>query len=129
MKRVLFLWGPVLLVMAVIFVASSVPNLRRLPGDMSDHTGHFLAYAGLSLVCLRALAGARWAGVTWSRAAAAWLISVLYGVSDELHQRFVPGRFAALDDIAADALGAATAGVVVVLLAGLLARRRRERAV
>ena len=129
MNRVLLLWGPVLLVMAVIFGASSVPNLRRLPGDISDHTGHFLAYAGLALVCLRALAGARWAGVTWSRAAGAWLISVLYGVSDELHQRFVPGRFAALDDLVADALGAATAGGLVVLLAGVLARHRREREV
>ena len=129
MRPALFLWGPVGLVMAVIFAGSSIPNLERLPGDISDHTGHFVAYAGLAAVCVRALAGARWAGVTAGRAAAAWLVSVAYGVSDEWHQRFVPGRTAAVDDLLADALGAAAAGVVLVLFAQLIVRRRGERAV
>jgi VanZ family protein len=119
----------VVLVMALIFAGSSIPNLKRLPGDISDHTGHFLAYAGLAAVGVRALAGARWAGVTAGRAAAAWLLSVVYGVSDELHQRFVPGRTATVDDLVADALGAAAAGLVLVLAAQRLVKRRGERAV
>jgi hypothetical protein len=35
MRRV-WLWGPVALQMAVIFTASSIPNLRRLPGGVPD---------------------------------------------------------------------------------------------
>ena len=34
------------------------------------------------------------------------IIVVLYGVSDEVHQMFVPGRTAALDDVVADTIGA-----------------------
>jgi VanZ family protein len=127
--RALFLWGPVVLVMALIFAGSSIPHLERLPGDISDHTGHFLAYAGLAAVCVRALAGARWAGVNGGRAAVAWLMSIVYGISDELHQRFVPGRTATVDDLMADGFGAAAACVVLVLSAQLIVRRRGERAV
>jgi VanZ family protein len=36
----------------------------------------------------------------------AWLVTVLYAASDELHQAFVPGRNASLMDIGIDALGA-----------------------
>jgi VanZ family protein len=36
----------------------------------------------------------------------AWLLTVLYAASDELHQAFVPGRNASLIDIGIDALGA-----------------------
>ncbi len=40
--------------------------------------------------------------------AALWavLISVLYGISDEIHQAFVPGRTPRLLDVGMDALGA-----------------------
>jgi VanZ family protein len=115
--------------MAAIFAASSVPNLTRLPGDVDDHTAHFAAYAVLAGVCLRALAGGAWRGVTWRRAAGAWLLTVAYGVSDELHQIAVPGRFAAFDDVIADALGAAAAGVTVLVVAAILGQRRQGRAV
>jgi VanZ family protein len=127
--RALSLWGPVLFVMALIFGASSVPNLTRLPGGISDHTGHFAAYAVLSAVCLRALAGGRWRGVTWRQAAASWGLSVGYGATDEWHQRFVQGRFATVDDWIADALGAAAAALALVLVATVLGRRREDRAV
>lgn len=50
----------------------------------------------------------------------AWSLSVLYGLSDEVHQLFVPGRVFDLGDWLADAGGAG----VVVLAWGLLSRRR-----
>jgi VanZ family protein len=34
-----------------------------------------------------------------------------YGVSDEFHQRFVPGRTADVRDVAADAIGASAAAL------------------
>jgi VanZ family protein len=65
---------------------------------MSDKTGHFLAYGGLGMLVLRAVAGARWGGVNANTSFAAWGITAAYGVSDEFHQRFVVGRTAAVDD-------------------------------
>lgn len=110
--------------MAVIFVASSLPNLTRLPGGISDKTGHFAGYALLGGLVLRALARSRWQGVTRWAALQAWGICLVYGASDELHQWFVPGRSTAFDDWLADAAGAAFAVTVVRLVAGAIGRGR-----
>ena len=115
--------------MALIFRVSSIPTLGRLPGGFSDHTAHFAAYAVLGALLLRALADGRWAGVTRRRAVFAWGLSVVYGVTDEFHQWFVPGRFAALDDLVADALGAAAAIALAGAAAALVERRHARREV
>jgi hypothetical protein len=45
------------------------------------------------------------------------LLAVGYGVTDEIHQSFVPGRFASVGDLVADAIGAALgAGLVAYLV-------------
>jgi VanZ family protein len=110
--------------MAAIFAVSALPS-APLPSGMSDTTGHWLAYAGLALVTGRAVAG----GVrplTARQAAVTFLIAAVYGLTDEFHQRFVPGRSADVRDILADAGGAATAAGL--LLAWDIIRRRRARA-
>ena len=122
MRRWLWVWGPAILQMAVIFTLSAIPNLKELPGGISDFTGHFIGYGLLGALMVRALAGARWAGVTAGGAAQAWVASAAYGVSDELHQHFVPGRSTSAIDWVADALGAAVAIVAIVLVASRLRR-------
>lgn len=100
-----WLWGPVVLQLAIIFAASSIPNLTHLPGDISDKSGHSIGYAMLAGVLLRALAGGRLQGVTWKRVLATIALSTLYGVTDEFHQLFVPGRSADPYDVLADCVG------------------------
>ncbi len=112
LRTPLLLWGPVVVQMAAIFIASSIPNLRELPGGMSDKSGHGIGYGLLGAVLLRALAGGRLRGVTWGRAMAAILVATAYGVSDEFHQSFVPGRTPDILDVAADSVGAALAVAV-----------------
>jgi VanZ family protein len=102
--------------MAAIFVASSIPDVGPLPGDVSDKTGHSLAYAVLALLVVYALADGRLSGVTLRTTLLAIVIASLYGASDELHQRFVPGRSAELLDVRADAIGA-TMGAALARLA------------
>lgn len=103
-----FLWGPVVLQMAVIFAVSSIPNLGA-PPVVSDKSGHAIGYGILGAVLLRALAGGRLKGVTWATAAAAVILAALYGASDEFHQSFVPGRTPDVFDVLADGTGAALA--------------------
>lgn len=113
-------WGPVLVAMAAIFAASSVPNLTRIPGNVSDKVAHFVGYAVLGVLALRAVSGVRWRGVTLRSALVAWGVCVVYGATDEFHQWFVPGRSTSLDDWIADAAGAAVAiGLVLVAARGL----------
>ncbi len=106
----LVLWIPVAVYMAAIFYASS---LSVLPGPVgywfSDTLLHMACYGGLALFTLRALAGGKWAGVHAGVALAAWLIAVLYGVTDEWHQMYVPGRTPELRDLVNDAIGALAA--------------------
>ena len=116
------LWGPVVLQMGLIFAASSVPNLQALPGGMPDWFGHGVGYALLGALALRAFAGGRWTGVTAQAVVAAALLAALYGVTDELHQTLVPGRTAAVSDVAAD-----VAGAVLAVTAGWSWRRLSPR--
>jgi VanZ family protein len=116
-----WLWAPVVLQLALIFAASSIPNLQQLPGGMSDKSGHSIGYALLALVLLRAFARGRLSGITWSGGLAAIVLATMYGVSDEWHQSFVPGRSPDSYDVVADCVGATT-GVALGLLAGALQR-------
>lgn len=101
-------WGPVLACMAAIFLVSGTSD-AQVPGGLSDKAGHFIAYAGLGLMAVRAVAGGLPARITWRVAAAAFAIAAGYGISDEIHQSFVPGRMPDVYDVIADAAGALTA--------------------
>src|SRR5215212_11635254 len=88
---------------------------------MSDKSGHSIGCALLGVALLRAFAGGRLGGVTWRAALAAIVLATTYGVSDEWHQSFVPGRSPDRYDVVADCVGA-TVGVALALLAGAVQR-------
>ena len=113
LARVLWIWGPAIALMVAIFGASSIPDLQTSPAGLSDKTVHALVYGLLGALVLRAVTRAEWAGVTLVAALAATLISGLYGVTDELHQGFVPGRTTEALDMVADVVGASGAAGVI----------------
>ena len=96
--------------MAMIFVLSSFSTLPSPPGGLSDYHAHFAAYAGLGVVTTRAL-GKGLRDIAWRVVAGAIVISTVYGLSDECHQLFVPGRTFDLLDLAADAVGSMAGAV------------------
>lgn len=73
--------------------------------------GHFIEY--LILGCLTT----GWAGDIWKRYSfrASLLICVLYAVSDEVHQLFVPGRAGLISDVLLDS-AASLVGIAVVAI-------------
>jgi VanZ family protein len=108
--------------MTLIFSVSSMAHPPS-PRQVSDKTQHALAYAGLATLALRATAGGRLRGITAPAMLTAWIVASVYGLSDELHQHYVPGRSAEVGDAAADALGAAIA-VLVAGAFGIIVRSR-----
>ena len=66
---------------------------------------HVAAYAGLGVLTARALAKGLRDVSRGARCCGAIVISSLYGVSDEYHQLFVPGRTFDVLDMLADAIG------------------------
>jgi VanZ family protein len=118
----LSLWAPVAAYMALIFGLSSMSS-PPAPPNVWDKLLHAGAYGALALVTLRATAGGRLVGITGRAVVAAWAITTLYGLSDEVHQWFVPQRSAEGLDIVADALGAAVA-LGAAQVAGIILRSR-----
>ena len=108
------LWLPVIIQMGLIFYFSSQPAgspaLERFPTPPGF--GHLVGYALLGLLLYRALYGSL---LGWNLIAArnTFIIGVLYAVSDELHQLFVPGRHASAADVGIDAAGILLALLVV----------------
>lgn len=119
-------WGRWALVggwMAVIFALSAQPQLPHVIPSMlasvQDVLGHFAAYAVLGGLLHWALSGM---GV---KRPALWalLIVLLYALSDEFHQAFVPNRHPDPFDVATDVVGAGAALLLLNLRRSLLLRR------
>lgn len=118
-------WGPAWAVMAAIFAASSLSQPPAAAAAVDDGVWHGLGYGLLAALLLRGLAAARLEAVTGRAALLAAALATSYGVTDELHQWFVPGRTAEWSDLAADAAGAAAASGAG-LWGARVARGRRE---
>lgn len=102
-----------------IFAVSAVPG-SGLPGGFSVQA-HFLEYGILAMLIYRALETDRPAVST---ALLAIAIASAYGVSDEIHQAFVPLRTPDVRDWLVDTAGA-VAGVALMLALSRSAGRRR----
>ena len=103
MRERLKRWWPALLWAATLFLLSSRTHLPSLPpGLLSwDKLQHCTAYAVGGAALAHALRGGPRRPWPWAAA----LLGSLYGVSDEVHQHFVPGRNSDWHDWLADTLG------------------------
>jgi len=102
--------------MAAIFYVSSLSDPAIPTG--SDKPLHWLAYFGLAVLVVRAVAGGLPGRIDAWTAAIAILMTAGYAVTDEVHQMFVPGRSAEMLDLLADVAGA-IAGTVACWVWGL----------
>ncbi len=90
-----------LAVAAAIFYLSSRPALPAPPlFPHQDKVFHFLEFAGLGLMIF--LNRDSWGG---RPVPVMILLLLVYALSDEVHQSFVPGRDCSAADLAADAAG------------------------
>lgn len=108
-------WLPVYLYLILIFYLSSqsvIPASATLAERfyIRPYLQHVLIYTGLALTIHRA--------TNYSKNNSNFLVvfsTTLYGLTDEIHQHFVPGRTFELLDIGMDFLGA----VLALILIGL----------
>jgi len=114
-------WVPPIAMAALIFVLSAQPDLRFVPDAGLDFVvrkvGHMGIFGILALLLLRAAAISGWPR-PW-----AWAIvlTILYAITDELHQGVVGGRTQAAADVGFDA-----AGALIAIVAGHTLRSRRR---
>jgi len=105
---VIRLWLPVAVYMAVIYYGATMPAVPAPVGHyFSDTVLHAGGYTLMATLVLRATAGGTRRGMTAGAMLAAFVISMLHGLSVEWIQMYVPTRFAEWRDIWNDAAGAA----------------------
>lgn len=98
-------WWPVILMVFLIFLASSIPG-DQMPyaGDWDFSVkkgGHMTGYALLALSLMRGQKRREKINFVLALVGCG-----LYALSDEFHQSFVPGRNAAWMDVGIDLMGA-----------------------
>lgn len=101
----------------LLYYVSSISSFPvEPPFEYFDKLVHFCLYSGLSGVVAIGLQQAK------HKYSAKMLImipvafSALYGITDEVHQLFVPSRTFAFGDMLADAFGALAAAVLLLLV-------------
>jgi VanZ family protein len=117
-------WLAVIAWAAMIFLASSQQGLAVSDDPGVDRplrqVAHIGVYGVLTVLLAWCLTGRRYP--TPRLAIVAGVVALLYGVSDEWHQTLVPTRTGRAEDLIWDALGAAIA-VAVIVLVGTAIRR------
>jgi VanZ family protein len=118
-------WLPAIAWAALIFALSAQPNLRFATDDALDFVvrkaGHMAVFAILALLTWRSVAA-----TTASRRPWAWALAltVLYAITDEIHQGAVSGRHPSPADVGIDAAGATIAVLAALSVAAVRTRGR-----
>ena len=104
----------------LIFYLSSQPSIETpalFPGQ--DKLFHLIAFGILGFLAMGSRPPAHTIKQVWQVA----LAVMLYGILDELHQYWVPGRSADVYDAIADTLGGLLGAWAMYYLAGILHRQ------
>ncbi len=111
-------WLPVIVWCGLIFFQSAFPPPEQVPRwPHFDKLLHFGAYGLLAALICRALnTAALFHGKPVRLITCGIVLTTLYGLSDEWHQSFVPGRSAELADLLADFAGALVGSTICVKL-------------
>lgn len=116
MKTQLSRWLPLVLILALIFILSANQDpYRLLPFETPFEKwlsiiGHFVEYTLLGFAALRAI---QWQDPPLKkRNIAIFVFCLLYALSDEFHQTFVPGRLFQIQDLLIDSAGIFT-GILI----------------
>lgn len=114
-------WLPVFAHMALIYYLSSRSSFPvEVPpwAFYADKVVHAVIFGMLGLLFVRAWLQGNWQNINLSASCITVAFVLLYGISDEVHQMFVPNRQPSIGDIVADVLG----GIVVVIIIGYFAK-------
>ena len=120
-------WLPLIAYCVFVYIQSSYPAPESLPSfDFSDKLYHFAGYALMGILFYRAYQTLPIKDNTSLLILFSMISAALYGISDEIHQSFVPYRDGNLLDAVADALGG-VGGVYFYYLWTTAINNRRRR--
>ena len=102
-----FYWFPLIAYCIFIYVQSDYPSPDSLPAfEFSDKLYHFAAFILMGVLFYRAFQTLPLKDNLQLLVLLSMISASLYGISDEIHQSFVPYRHGSISDVIADILGA-----------------------
>jgi VanZ family protein len=109
---------PVLIYAGMIFFLSSLPQLPVVIPSFRglDKLAHLVEYYLFGCLIYRWLCSFDQSIIRRNIFLITTLMGILYGLSDEWHQSFVPGRDATLWDVLFDALGVTAAAILYPII-------------
>lgn len=109
---------PMVFIMGIIFFLSHQPgDTLHLPAFWgADKVAHFLAYSTLAATVVFAYSAESRVQRPYLIFVSTVLVTFLYGLSDEFHQSFIPGRFVSVGDVLADTCGGLFVGCLFLFL-------------
>lgn len=126
MQRFVF-WIPALIWMGVIFYLSTIPGSNfPAPFPFADKVAHFVFYAVLGFWVMRAIACHKGI-ITRDGIILATLLAAFYGVTDEIHQLYVPLRSLDVWDWCVDIIGGLAGTYLYVVYNDILIRKLCQR--
>ncbi len=112
-KRKLYIYLPLIIYWLIIFIGTSIPGGSIPSIGVSDKFKHLGAYFFLTiLLCLAFYLQERFPFIKRYHLQSSLIVTSVYGVIDEIHQIFIPGRSCDIYDWIADFIGAIL-GVVI----------------
>jgi len=128
LKRFFLYWLPLILYCLFIYIQSAHPSPEQIPSfPLVDKVLHFFAYGFMGFLFYRAYQTLRIKDNIQLLMLLSVVSASLYGISDEIHQSFVPFRDASVGDVIADIIGAFS-GVYLYQLA-VVSRQRESRGI
>lgn len=110
LKKIIFYWLPAVLWMIIIFLLSSKQKVSVSSDTLTNFillkTLHMIEYAGLFFWLFRAISSILTQNHLSEKLSLTLFITIIYAISDEIHQTYVPFREGVIRDVAIDSIGA-----------------------
>ncbi|HEX7252453.1 MAG TPA: VanZ family protein [Thermoanaerobaculia bacterium] len=124
-KRGAIVWGLFLFALTSWPSPPSVPIVSAIPNF--DKLVHFTLYGVEAFLIYSAVRWPGRPGFSFARALAIVGLMAVWGVADETHQFWIPGRSMEAGDVAGDVIGASAGACVASIVSGRGSRRRPSR--
>lgn len=111
-------WIPAIIIICCSWYLSSQPTIQHMPKfPHADKIVHFICFGGLCFWITFALRRKRYIAIA---------VTSLYGIIDEIHQSFVPGRSCSIFDWIADTTGAIAGFFIFLLVLFIYSKKLRH---
>ena len=118
-------WIPALIIFGIGFNLSSQSSIGKMPAfPYADKVVHLICFAGLAFWVAF---GCNLSGKSKKEVILPTIIVSLYGIMDEIHQSFTPGRSSTISDWIADTLGAILGSFAFFFLIKILQNRKNSK--